>query len=1205
MNRKALALIVLMAAVVLSSRPAWSQGELGSISGVITDSTGAVVPDADVTAKNTATAAERTAKSGGAGQYTITALLPGVYDLTVKHTGFADFTARAQVAVGTAVTVDAQLSLSGATQIVEVIGQGGVQVNTETQELSQVVNSQQMAALPSLTRNAYDFVALSGNVSNGDTTSNGPTTTANGGGQNLTGRGVGFSLNGQRDTGTEVLLDGVENVAIFGYSVGQAIPIDAVQEYSVTTNNFSTEYGRASGGIVNVVSKSGTNDIHGSAWEFNRLSAYTSNTYANNVGDVPRGGYVRNQFGFAAGGPLIKNKLFVFESTEWTRVRSGASETEEAVDPSFISLLPANSQSFFNTFATGLLPSSGVVTAGQLAANGLTVGPINGTTPVAASQPVFDIIHFKAPFDAGGDVPQNTYTLLGRVDYNPSDKTQMFFRMAMDSLDQFKGAIFYSPYPQYNVGFSQYDQSYLVSLNHVFSSTLLNSAKVSFTRFNDGDAYNTALTSTPNIYINNGSPSDPVTENLIQLPGLENYGPGEGGLPAAGPQNTFQLQDDLAWTKGKHSMHFGGQYTYIQLNYAYGAYAQSVEQLGAGLQQGMDGLTNIYGNPGGSPLISYVPRLAPNVLPCVATPEFWATNATSDLIQTPSCAVTPPLSAADYARSYRYQDWAAYASDSFRVTRKLTINYGLRYEHYGTQHNNHQDEDSNFYFGPGSGLYERVASGQVFKTQQSPVGKFWAPVWGTLAPRVGFAYDVFGDGKTSLRGGFGISYERNFGNVTYNASFNPPASAVINSTCAPSAPALAACSVLVTNNNGGPLSVPGPPSFLPPVELRFLNPYINVAQAQFWSLDVQRSLARNTMVDVSYSGSHAVHLYDINAVNLLGAGNFYLNDNPSNAECDGPPDATTGLPICYTRANNQYSNINERGSRGTASYNALNIKFQTQNLGNTGLTMVANYTWAHSLDDLSSTFSDNLQGASTDIGDFGYLTAVDPKLSWGSSDYDIRNRFAISPIWVTPWFNSGGGWKQQVLGGYTISGIVTMRSGLPFSIFDYSYSLNDYTPNYLIPATPITQYKTGAAQNVGPNVFNVLNVPVPAPIGPLDPTLGISDFGPYPADMTHRNQFRGPGAWNTNLAFLKSFKLTERFSLNFRAELFNAFNHANMYINTGNLAYGFSPILQGPGAEMITGSTEVVGLKGGLGSVATGGNHDERRFGQFALQLMF
>jgi hypothetical protein len=1181
MNRKALVAVVLIAAALFSYRSAWSQGtETGSINGTVKDPTGAVVPGADVTAKNTATNLETAAKTDNAGEYIIRGLIPGIYDVTVASGSFKTFTARAEVTVGGEVTVDAKLSLSGETAVVEVVGQGGVVVNTQTQELSQIVNSQQVSDLPSLTRNPYDFVAISGNVSSGDNTTSNFNSY-----QSLTARGVGYSLNGQRESGTEILLDGVEN--------------DGVQEYSIITNNFSPEYGRASGGVVNLTSKSGTNDWHGSAWEFNRLSAYTSNTYENNVNDVPRGGYVRNQFGFAVGGPIIKNKLFIFETTEWTRVRSNASVTEEIFDPTFTATLPANAASYFSTYATGAYPSSGTVTAGQLAANGVTVGPINGTIPVPASQPVFDIIHFKAPFDAGGDVPQNTYRLLGRIDYNLNSQTNMFFRAGYESEDEFQGSQApYSPYPQYDIGYSQTNQSYLYTLNHVFNPNLLNSTKVSFTRFNDFYSFNTALESTPNLYINSGFPADPVTGNLIQMPGVGNQGPGLGGYPEGGPQNTFQLEDDLSWTKGKHAMRFGGQYTYIQLNYAYGAYLQAVEQLSTtgSLQPGFNQLTNTFGNPLGSSLVAFTGRVNPQgALPCVASPAFWNTASPSDLIVTPSCTVTPPLSEADYARSYRYHDWALYAMDSYRLTPKLTVNYGLRYEHFGVQRNNHQDLDSNVYPGPGSGLYEQIASGGVELTTKSSVGAFWGPNWGTLGPRVGFAYDVFGNGTTSVRGGFGISYERNFGNVTYNASFNPPASALVSATCLPGS---VSCTAVITNNSLGPLGSPGPPSPLPPSELRMPNPYINTAQTQFWSLDVQRQVMRNTMIDVSYSGAHGVHLYDINNVNLLGSGNFYLGEKPESAACAGeppPPDPVTGLPVCLVRANNQYTDINRRGSGGISSYNAMNIKFQTNNLHDTGLTLIANYTWAHSLDDLSSTFSDSEQGASTNIGDFGFLNVLHPKLSYGNSDYDIRNRFVLSPIWETPWYKTGRGWERQVLGGWTISGIFTARTGIPFSVFDYDNVVDGYTPPYLTPATPVT-YRTGAPVPSGATgVFNVLTVPLPASFAPLDPALGISDFGPYPANMTHRNSFRGPGAWNIDTALLKSFQLTERFNLQFRAEAFDALNHANLYVYQGNLDY----------TAPTTTPIEVTAYRGGLGSLAINGNHDERRFFQFALKLGF
>jgi hypothetical protein len=1179
------------------------QLETGSVAGTVRDSSDAIIPDANIVVKNIATNAQRATMTGNIGEYTVPGLLPGKYEISISKKGFNTFTVVTDVTVGSHVTVDAKLNVGAEATIVEVVGGGIAQVNTETQEVSQLIDPNQMAQLPSLTRNPYDFIAISGNVSGGDST-----TPNASGSQNATSRGVGFSINGQRESGTEILLDGLENVDLFNAVVGMQVPVDALQEYRVITNNFGAEYGRASGGVVNVTTSPATNNYHGTVWEFNRLSAYTANTYANDASGVPKGVYTRNQFGFMFGGPIVKNKLFATLSTEWLRVRSQALETEEILDPSFIngtcpgctSGLPANIQSYFNAYGTGAPPTSGVVTAGQLASKGLNVNPINGVVAVPASAPVFDIVNFKAPFDAGGSLPQNTYLLSGRLDFNMSDKTQMFFRFARDYETDFMGADWYSPYPQYDVGGTTSDNSGVFSLSHSYTPTVFSNTKIGFSRFVVWNSFNTALTYTPNLML--GANADPYTNNLIQFPGVENIGPGSGGLPYGGPQNTLQLEHDVSWTKGRHEMKVGGQFTYIQMNKAYGAYAQSVEQLGAALQDGMNGLVNTYGNPGGAPLITFTARLDPNgVLPCAATPVYWATLSTSDLIQTQNCAVTPPLAAPSYARSYRYKDWAVYAEDSLKLTPRLTLNYGLRYEHYGVQHNNDQALDSNFYYGSGAGLYEQVRNGGVSIADKSSVGQFWEPRWGTAAPRVGFAWDVMGDGKTSIRGGFGLSYERNFGNVTFNASFNPPSSAVLNSVCASTPAALKGCSVLVTNNDLGPLGQPGPPSYLPPAEIRMPDPRINVSQTQFWSLSVDREIARNTMMEIGYSGAHGVHLYDIENINLWGAGNVYLGDNYENANCNGPKDAATGNYLCYTRPNDQYSNINLRGSLGTSSYNALNFRFQTQNVRNTGLTLVANYTWSHSLDDLSSTFSDTLQGGSNGYGSLGYTNVLDPKLDWGSSDFDIRQRLVVSPIWATPWFKNNRGIKGEALGGWGISSVIMVRTGVPFSVFDLSNELNYYTVPRLTPMTPITSFSVHSPQAVGANEFSLLTLPSPAALGPLNPTLGISDFGPFPADMTHRNAFRGPGAWTNDFGLTKNFKLTERFGMEFRAEGFDLFNHHNYYINGLNLYYSS----QGPGATMATGSNDVIALKGGLGSLAIGGNHDERRFGQFSLRLNF
>ena len=247
---------------------------------------------------------------------------------------------------------------------------------------------------------------------------------------------------------------------------------------------------------------------------------------------IPKGSYTRNVFGFAAGGPIIKNKLFMFESTEWTRVRSSGignpGDSRPGIHSRCSRQIPRPIS--VNTVLARVPPPAAVTTAGQLAASGLTVGPVNGVTAVPASTPVFDVVNFKVPFDAGGDVPQNTYSLVGRIDFNLSDKTTMYGRVARQNLDEFQGSDTYSAYSQYDTGTTVVNSSYLFSLNHIFTPSLLNSAKISYTRFNNNTSFDTSLTNTPNLMI--VPPTDPVTGGNIQLPGLQNAGqPGDGGLP--------------------------------------------------------------------------------------------------------------------------------------------------------------------------------------------------------------------------------------------------------------------------------------------------------------------------------------------------------------------------------------------------------------------------------------------------------------------------------------------------------------------------------------------------------------------------------------------------------------------------------------------------------------------------------------------------
>src|ERR1700722_7481122 len=395
----------------------FAQVATGTVGGTVTDSSNAVVAGATVNLRSMQTDVKRAVETSANGAYTVTGLSTGTYEVTVTAAGFQPFTSKVEVTVGGHATVDATLSVSSATTEIQVLGEGGTQVNTQTQELSQVVSQQQVSQLPSLTRNPYDFVALSGNISNGDSSNSG-NSQMGGNTQNATTRGVNYNINGQRSTGTEILLDGVENISVFGDSVGIVVPIDAVNEFRVTTSNFEPQYGRASGGVVNVATKAGSNSFHGNVWEFNRIAAYTSNTETNDQAGIPKGQFTRNQFGFAVGGPVLKDKLFFFGSTEWVRVRSGANITAAVPTPEFLAGANSNIQDFFNAYSGGKsFNFKQTYSAGDL-----------GITGIPASTPALGTVAFTAPTNAGGGQPGNAYNVVGRVDYNLNEKTEMFFR---------------------------------------------------------------------------------------------------------------------------------------------------------------------------------------------------------------------------------------------------------------------------------------------------------------------------------------------------------------------------------------------------------------------------------------------------------------------------------------------------------------------------------------------------------------------------------------------------------------------------------------------------------------------------------------------------------------------------------------------------------------------------------------------------------
>src|SRR5882757_304837 len=410
-SKIALFLSVALIAIITSIlTPSARAQETGQVSGTATDATGAAVARVGVSVKNLKTNAVRSVTTNASGQYTISGLLPTLYELSTDGSGgFNTFTIKIEITVGGRLTQDVKLSIGSAVVSVDVASEGGSQVNTQTQELSQVVSSRFVSQLPSLTRNPYDFVALSGNISSGDSSGPGGTSGTAGQQNNGQSRGAGFSINGQRASGTEILLDGVENINLFSDGVGIYVPLDGTQEFRIVTSNFEPQYGRASGGVVNVTTKGGGNAFHGTVWEYNRLSAYTANTVTNAQLGQPKGTYTRNQFGFAVGGPILKNKLFFFGSTEWTRVRSSAVLNGGVPTPQFLALAAPNIQSYFQQYGGG----NNFKFINTVSAADAGIKKIPGDTPALGT------VSYIAPANAGGGNPQNTYNILGRFDYNP------------------------------------------------------------------------------------------------------------------------------------------------------------------------------------------------------------------------------------------------------------------------------------------------------------------------------------------------------------------------------------------------------------------------------------------------------------------------------------------------------------------------------------------------------------------------------------------------------------------------------------------------------------------------------------------------------------------------------------------------------------------------------------------------------------------
>ncbi len=1073
---------------VFAAMAVQGQTETGQIIGKVTDEKGAVVPGASVTIKSVATGAERTATSGDDGSYIVTNLQPGVYEVTTKGGSFAPATQRVEITPGARVSLDTPLGIQAVSGTVTVTAEGGVAVNTSTQELSTVVSGTQVRELPTITRNPYSLVAISGNV-NPD---------------NASGRGTGFSINGQRSASTNILLDGGENVDNFTATVGMSIPLDAVGEFRVITSNFSAEYGRASGGIVNVSTRPGTNVFHGSLYEFNRVSKLASAGFDINARGNPKPHFTRNQFGYALGGRLIKDKLFFFNSTEWTRVRSSTTVNRLVPAAELIAASDPRTRAIFSGATLTATPTGTVFTVAQVCA-GLGLGA-GAFCSLPGGTPAFREVRQTLPTDAGGGDPQNTYQTSTRIDWNFTNKTQIYGRYAIESQLFFSGSNANSPWAGFNTGVNTFNQNAILNVTHTFSSTFVSQTKLVYNRLNQNQGLSTAPVQ-PTYFLRNNVVAT-FQGRRIALTGYLPFSPGSA-IPFGGPQNVGQVYEDLSKTMGKHTWRFGGTYVYMQDNRSFGAYQNAVAAFG----------TTSYTTGFNNFVLGNLRRLQ------VAIDPQGKRN--------PGDVVTLPVKAPQFSRSNRYNEWAAYVNDSWRAKSRLTLNLGLRYEFYGVQHNKNRDLDSNFNYGSGSTIQEQIRNGGIFKSSESAVGGLWASDKNNFAPRLGFAWDVKGDGRTAIRGGYGLAYERNFGNVTFNVIQNAPAYAVI--TINSGDPGFATIPAPPPGNNFGPLGGSGGSAPLPGrLNVRHVNEHIQNAYAHFWSASFEHEVFRRTIASVEYSGSAGRKLYDLTNDNRAGSACIYI-----------------GASDCFTASNPnallniKYYPLNTRGNKGFSNYNALIASLESSNLRNLGLQFTARYTYSVTKDNLSSTFSD-----SSNNFNLGLLDPFNPNLDYGYSDFDTRHRFVGSFNWDLPVFNkNSNGFVRHTLGGWAVNGIVNIRSGQPFSIFDCTNAAFEVCPRLVPTGTIPFKVSSNPTSTGQPNEFKLIDLSGQTPGNYIDPKSGTSEFGPFPSGMTRKDAFRGPGFWNVDFGLFKNIRLRENMRLQIRGEFYNVFNHANMFVD--------------------------------------------------------
>jgi hypothetical protein len=1138
--------------------------DTGAIGGTVTDQTGAVIPGVKITLINQGTSFQTSTVTDSSGNYVFTPVRIGTYTVTAEYQGFEKATHKDIVVnVQQTDTLNFGLQPGQVTQTVEVTGQAPL-LQTSDASVGQVIGERQVNDLPLNGRNFTFLAQLSAGATVGQ---------QEGRGLNATGT---FSANGARPAQNNYLLDGIDNnIDLVDFLNGTAFvvlpPVDAIAEFKVQTNNYSAEFGRAGGAVLNATVKSGMNGFHGDAWEFVRNDVFDAADFFENAGGLKKGAYRQNQFGGSIGGPIKKNKVFFFGDYQGTRIRQAS--TNVVTVPTAL-----ERSSGYTDFSELTADQAGCTKGPDLLGRSVTCGTIfDPATTRSVTQGVVDPVTgmvatgtgyvrdlfpgnmvppgrldpnaikllnlFPAPTATGifnnfADNPiikNNANSFDVRVDGNINEKNQMFARFSYLDNPQFKPGPFtgIADGGAFNEGTQTANSTAeALSYTHTFAPTLINEARVGFNRIG-----------TSRLQANGNTTGIPAQFGIQDIPQV----PQNGGLPAFGIgsyaqlgsnpflvsveyNSTLQVTENITKIRNNHTFKGGFEFQHIKFSTLQPPWSRG--------QWNYGGVYTSIPNVGDS---------TTGVAQVLLTPELATVSNGVNYSGGSDSVFASNMANTDDGRDY----YGAYFNDDWKVTPKLTLNLGLRWDWFGQVHENFGAQ-ANFVPGtPFSGA-EYLIPSQRKKDQLSTsftsslasegINLIYTDNQGlgvsqktNFAPRFGFAYQA--TPKFVVRGGYGIFYG-GFENRGYSPNigenypfqfqfsfFNPDpvhpitnessgceqfASFELGFSCIPLTP---------SEVNASGLALEG-------IQYHYVTPYTQSA-----NLILQYQLTPNDSAWIGYVGSYARHLEVFTGSNQVSE---ILPPGTNVRGCTAsPPSGPCYIPFPTFGQGQSYAS-----TQGDSFYHALQTNYEHR--FHAGLTVLANYTYSKVMSDAKDLLNGNVSGYRGP-----YLPHFGIQGDYSLADFDVRNVFHLSGIYALPfgkgqrWANQGGA-VNAIVGGWTANWILTLQDGQPYGV---NCSISTQSGTGCVPLL------TGVNPISGQHNVNQWLNPAAFKNPVVATTAGQTDYAPLGGKIP---DVVGPGFHRMDFSLFKQIRTSETTHFEFRAEFFNLTNHPNFGLPSDN-----------------------------------------------------